>query len=145
MQAITDLRELLACMQPERIAGCYAFVVLPEGVSLEPATIFASIREPEGLSVIVAEEVALALSLPIAFRAAWITLQVHSDLAAVGLTAAVAAALAEAGISCNVVAGVHHDHLFVPFDAAQQAMDALQALSRDGAYPSAKQFPKSHA
>ena len=38
-----------------------------------------------------------------------------------------------AGISCNVVAGVHHDHLFVPVEQARQAMDALHALSRSTA------------
>ena len=43
-----------------------------------------------------------------------ITLQVYSDLEGVGLTAAVATALAEEGIPCNVVAALHHDHLFVP-------------------------------
>jgi hypothetical protein len=53
---------------------------------------------------------------------------VHSDLQAVGLTAAVAAALAEAGISCNVVAAAHHDHLFVPVESASQAIAVLQAL-----------------
>ena len=63
-----------------------------------------------------------------AFRSAWITLRVHSDLAAVGLTAAFARALADAGIACNVVAGVHHDHLFVPADRAGDALAALRAL-----------------
>ena len=61
-------------------------------------------------------------------RSAWITLRAHSDLAAVGLTAAFARALGDAGISCNVVAGVHHDHLFVPVARAADAMAALQAL-----------------
>jgi len=53
---------------------------------------------------------------------------VTSDLHAVGLTAAVATALAAAGISCNVVAGACHDHLFVPVDRAGEALAALQAL-----------------
>lgn len=87
-------------------------------------------REPEGLSAILPEQDALDLGLPVAFTAAWITLGVHSDLAAVGLTAAFAGALAHAGIDCNIVAGVRHDHLFVPFDQGQQAMDVLGALSR---------------
>jgi len=130
MQHVKDLTNLLACMQPELNPGRYAFVTLPEGFSLDFSLIVASIREAEGISVIVPEQIARGLELPIAFTAAWITLSVHSDLAAVGLTAAFSRALAEAGISCNVVAGVHHDHLFVPLDRAQQAMDTLIALSR---------------
>ena len=52
-------------------------------------------------------------------------LTVHSDLAGVGLTAAVAAALADANIPCNIVAAFHHDHVFVPAGQAQQALAAL--------------------
>lgn len=60
--------------------------------------------------------------------AAWIALQVHSALYAVGLTAAVSSALAEAGVSCNVIAGYHHDHLLVPFERGQEALTILRAL-----------------
>ncbi len=60
----------------------------------------------------------------------------HSDLQAVGLTAAVATALAEAGISCNVVAAAYHDHLFVPVESASQAIAALRTLQeRSGPGP----------
>jgi hypothetical protein len=58
---------------------------------------------------------------------------VHSDLATVGLTAEFSRALGQVGISCNVVAGVRHDHLFVPVEQAQRAMDALHALSHSAA------------
>lgn len=133
MQAIADLKELLTHMQPELNRGRYAFVALPVGFVLDPAHVVASVREPEGLSVILTEQVALDLGLPIAFTAAWITLTVHSDLAAVGLTAAFSQALGQAGISCNVVAGVHHDHLFVPIEQGQTAMEVLRALSRSTA------------
>ena len=128
MQAIRDLDRLLAQMEPVLNPGRYAFVAVPEGVSLDPGRIVASVREPEGLSAIVPEQDALDLGLQVAFVAAWITLTVHSDLAAVGLTAAFSRALADAGIGCNVVAGIRHDHLFVPFDQAQQALDVLRAL-----------------
>ncbi|MFT3898038.1 MAG: ACT domain-containing protein [Thermomonas sp.] len=133
MQAITNLKELLIHMQPELNPGRYAFVALPSGYSLDPDHVLASVREPEGLSVVLREHIALELGLPVAFIAAWITLSVHSDLAAVGLTAAFSQALGRAGISCNVVAGVHHDHVFVPVGQAQAAMDALRALSRSAA------------
>ena len=133
MQAIADLKELLTHMQPELHPGRYAFVALPAGFPLDPTHIVASVREPEGLSVILPEQIALDLGLPVTFTAAWITLTVHSDLAAVGLTAAFSQALGQAGISCNVVAGVHHDHLFVPVELAQRAMDALHTLLRSTA------------
>ena len=59
------------------------------------------------------------------FRAAWIQLEIQTDLVAVGITAALAEALTEYNISCNVVAGAYHDHLFVPYTLAQTAMQAL--------------------
>jgi len=130
MQAIADLETLLARMQPVLNPGRYAFVALPSGCMLDPALVVASIREPEGLSVICTQHVARDMDLPIAFIASWITLAVHSDLAAVGLTAAFSSALARAGVSCNVVAGVHHDHLFVPVEQTLQAMEVLHGLSR---------------
>ena len=52
----------------------------------------------------------------------------HSALGAVGLTAAVARALADEGVPCNVLAGAMHDHLLVPEDDAARALDALRRL-----------------
>ncbi|MCK9687660.1 ACT domain-containing protein [Scleromatobacter humisilvae] len=125
---ISDLALLLASMQPELHAGTWAWCALPPGASADGAEAVATVREAEGLTIVVAEAEALARGWPVAFRSAWITLTVHSDLAAVGLTAAFARALGDAGISCNVIAGVHHDHLFVPAARASDAMDALHAL-----------------
>jgi len=133
MKAVGDLEVLLAHMRPELNRGRFAFVALPDGAALDPSLVVASIREPEGLSVILPEQVAHDLGMPISLVVAWITLSVHSDLAAVGFTAAFSSALGQAGISCNVVAGVHHDHLFVPAEQAQRAMDVLGVLSRSAA------------
>jgi hypothetical protein len=68
------------------------------------------------------------LGLPYDYVAGWITLRVHSSLHAVGLTAAVAAEVARAGLSCNVVAGFYHDHLFVPRDRAAQVLLLLNQM-----------------
>lgn len=54
------------------------------------------------------------MSLKYDFVASWISLQVHSELGAVGLTAAFSEALTQAGVSCNVLAGFYHDHILVP-------------------------------
>ena len=128
--AVRHLDPLLAGMRPSLQPGRYAFTTLPPGQAIDPASVIASIREAEGLSLVLAEADALALGLPIAFSAAWITLDVHSDLAAVGLTAAFSQALAQAGIGCNVVAGAVHDHIFVPVAQANDAMAVLQALQQ---------------
>ena len=63
------------------------------------------------------------------YVAAWITLNVHSALEAVGLTAAFATALGKAGISCNVIAGYYHDHLFVGQADAERALRVLRDLA----------------
>jgi hypothetical protein len=128
-----ELKMLLAGLQPVLNAGRYAFVTLPSDYSSATSTFVVTVREAEGMSVILPEQDAIALGLPIAFCAAWITLTVNSDLAAVGLTAAFATALAQAGISCNVVAGVCHDHLFVAVAQAEQAMGVLLSLQQSAA------------
>ncbi len=123
-----DLHQLLRSLDPVLHEGAFAFAVLPTGTDPQGLEPLASFREEEGLTVVLREETALGRQLPVLFRAAWITLRVHSDLAAVGLTAAISQALAEAGLSCNVIAGAHHDHLFVPVEAAEAALAALRAL-----------------
>lgn len=125
---VRDLDRLLRTLEPELRPGTWAFVQRPLGSSTEALAPLATFREAEGLTVLVPVETAEAAGWPIAFRARWITLTVASDLSAVGLTAAFASALAEAGISCNVMAGVHHDHLFVPEDQGEAALACLQAL-----------------
>ena len=62
----------------------------------------------------------------------WIALRVPSELDAVGLTAAFSAALAVAAISANVVAGLHHDHVFVPAGRAGRAGRAVVRPLRPG-------------
>ena len=129
MSGVRDLRVLLETMSPEVRSGRYVFVV-PEGPI--DAEVQASVVEPEGRSLLLSQEDADRLRLGYDYVAGWITLTVHSSLAAVGLTAAVSAALAEAGISCNVIAGYHHDHLLVPVDRVDDAMAALHALVEPG-------------
>lgn len=130
MSGEKDLAVLLRSLRPVRQPGEYVFCTLPPFRSvppdIQPVGIFS---EPEGLTVIVPRTVADVHAWPYSFTAAWLTLTVHSALDAVGLTAAVAHALTQANISCNVVAAFYHDHIFVPTADAECALQALQALS----------------
>lgn len=125
---VADLAQMISTMQPVLNPGCYAFACVESLPPEEMSRVIASMRESEGLTVILREEDALRLGLDISFRAAWLTLKVHSDLQAVGLTAAFAGALAAAGIGCNVVAGVYHDHIFVPHACGERALAELRRL-----------------
>lgn len=118
---VGDLAGMLAGMAPLLDARRWAFAVVDSGAPYEA---FAIIREDEGTTAIVPD---------LAGDFARITLTVHSALDGVGLTAAVAGALAERGIACNVVAGFHHDHLFVPWERHGDALAALAALSTGAA------------
>ena len=106
------------------------FAFAPCDADLRGVAAIATFREQEGLTMIVEESEASKAGLTPLFRAAWITLTVHSDLNAVGLTAAFARALGDANISCNVVAAAFHDHIFVPVDDAGRALAALEALQK---------------
>jgi predicted N-acetyltransferase YhbS len=125
-----NLQALLAALHPVLRDGEYVYVLWPHGRPLEPG-IEAAVREAEGLTVVLPRETADTLGLPYDFVAAWITLEVHSALEAVGLTAAVGKVLTEARISCNVLAGFHHDHLLVPVADAPRALEALLELSSE--------------
>jgi len=127
---VSDLAALLRTMEPELHDGVYVYSSVPPDHDLGGLTPVAMIREREGVTVVVPEADAIRAGLPVVFRAAWITLTVHSDLHAVGLTAAFATALGNAGISCNVIAGAFHDHIFVPADRGDAALQALRQLQR---------------
>jgi hypothetical protein len=130
---VANLAVLLRTLEPVLNEGVYVYSLVPAGTDLEVMPVVATVHEKGGVTIIAREADVLRAELPILFRAAWITLMVHSDLHAVGLTAAFASALGNAGISCNVVAGAHHDHLFVPVERAQDAMSVLRELQRRAA------------
>lgn len=129
MSGETNFARLLQSMTPRLNPGQYVFCCVPTEHDCSGLQPIASLRETEGLSLVLPREVADAHGLHYDYVAAWITLEVHSSLAAVGLTASFSAALAQAGVSCNVVAGFHHDHIFVPSERAEQALSTLRALS----------------
>ncbi len=126
MAAISDLAQLLRSMVPGLAPEEYGFG-LSQGQSVPGA--FATVAEAEGFTVVA--PVAALQAAGVAYQPGWarISLAVHSDLQAVGLTAAIAQALAAAGISANVIAGYHHDHVFVQWLRRHEAMAVLKGLS----------------
>ena len=120
----------LSRLNPELHKGTYAFTSVPICTDINDLTIVASIHEAEGLTLVLPEQQAVQRGFSIQFRCGWITLGVESALDSVGLTATFARALADQSISCNVVAGTYHDHLFVPLDCTDAALKCLRELQR---------------
>jgi len=109
-----DLGRLLETLNPRLHPERYTFA---EG-SAPDAGWFALVREDEGVTAIRAHP---------AGEWARISLGVHSSLEAVGLTAELSRRLAGAGIPANIVAGLHHDHFFVPWERSDEALSLLVA------------------
>lgn len=124
----THLETLLKTMNPHLHEGSYVFCSVSELSKLKDKDFIMSFKEDEGFTVILTKEHADELLLNYSFICSWITLKVHSSLEAVGLTAAFSTALTLKNISCNVIAGYYHDHIFVDVKDAQNAIDALKEL-----------------
>ncbi|EGF28101.1 hypothetical protein RBWH47_00910 [Rhodopirellula baltica WH47] len=128
MPGITDLQTLLETLQPVFDDHDYVFVSRPGKRMADAMDLpaLAAMEEPEGLTLVVKKEDADTAGIEYESIFRMITLRVHSSLEAVGLTAAIATALAEQGISANVIAGFYHDHIFVPSVRAHDAICVLE-------------------
>jgi hypothetical protein len=131
MSGITDLGTLIASLEPAVVEGEFVYATVPpdklqEFLELQPIGLFF---EVEGLTLILPRQAAADAGLAVSAPLRCITMMVHSSLEAVGMTAAIAAALTREGISANVVAAYYHDHIFVPAADAERAVDAIRALS----------------
>jgi len=131
-----DLARLLGGLEPRLDPRPHRFVTVAAGAEPEwSRQAFARVVEPEGITLVAAEETDPALASGAAGRWARITLSVHSALDAVGLIAAVAARLAARGIAVNPIAGARHDHLLVPWERREEALEELRRLARETAAP----------
>ncbi|MBU2524230.1 ACT domain-containing protein [Patescibacteria group bacterium] len=130
MSGISNLQSLLKSMSPKLQEGVFVFCTLSHDdlkkISVTPQMTY---KEKEGISVVLKEEEAKTEGLQYEYTWSLITLNVHSDLDAVGFLAAILPKLGEAGISVNVVSAYYHDHLFIPADKSSAAMNVLQEFS----------------
>ncbi len=130
MSGETDLIKMLATLRVLRRPHPVTVVTVPTGEPVQVGDgVEAVLAEEEGTTVVATIAEAERRGWPVEFRAAWLTIDVHSSLSAVGLTAALSAALAEHEIACNILAGYYHDHLLVPLERADDAVDAIEALT----------------
>src|SRR5690606_2714724 len=113
---------------PRLNAGRYVYTRSDSSSFVDDAAV-VMVSEAEGLTLVLPQERADELGLPYEYVAAWINLEGHTSQDARGLTAAVSRCLAEAGMSANVVAWFTHDHVFVPYGRAQEAMDVLTSIA----------------
>ncbi|MCP3674160.1 MAG: ACT domain-containing protein [Gammaproteobacteria bacterium] len=133
MTGVKDIHVLLKTMKPILDEEEYVFATI-ESRSLNENIIrlnpIATFREAEGITVVITRITAekSKLSFDAVFNK--ITLEVHSSLEAVGLTAAISTALTASNISANVIAGYYHDHIFVPIDKSALALSALFELTQ---------------
>ena len=131
MSGITDLQTMLRSMQPELLDETFVFLTFPgarygDHGELDPV---ATVNEKEGLTLVVRHSGAEQYGHEYDGVMSCISLNVHSALEAPGLVAAFSTALAAEGISSNVLAGYYHDHIFVPEQQAEQALQVLIRLS----------------
>lgn len=128
MSGEKSINALIKNVKPQLHPGQFVFVIVPEIGTIPVSEVIALFREEEGFTLILKRKTADKLDIEYSFIAAWITLNVHSSLEAVGLTAKVSEALAKANISCNALAAYYHDHIFVPYKDKDRAVAALRNL-----------------
>lgn len=132
MPGETDLARLLSGLEPVLDGREFVFCsVTPERAERLLPRAWGAARETEGVTLVLEAGEAHGQGLPVDATWALITLTVHSSLSAVGLLAAVAGALAGAGVSVNAVSAYYHDHLFVPWSESSRALSVLEALSEE--------------
>ena len=126
----TELRKLITNLEPILNDGEYVFVSVKNIDSIPRDSTVCEFKEEEGITVVLSKEDANKFDLEYEFIASWITLNVHSALEAVGLTAAFATELANHNINCNVIAGYFHDHIFVDRKDGDKAMHVLKKMTK---------------
>lgn len=135
---VSDLQELLKNMQPSLVKGKYFIASVDESAIMTVANYLEYIvdifREEEGISILfmesIVDEMKELSDLEIAGPFAMITLNVYSDLMAVGFLAKMTEVLAAKKISVNAFSAYHHDHIFVPYEKKDEAMVILKTLSK---------------
>jgi len=130
MSGEVNLEVLLNNMRPVLNTGDYVFCNVSSFDKIDLKQIIGSFKEEEGITLIISKAYADRLGLNYSSIMSWITLQIHSSLEAVGLTAVFSSILSKNNISCNVIAGYFHDHIFVLKEDAKKAVEVLNDFNK---------------
>ncbi|MDR8105037.1 ACT domain-containing protein [Burkholderia cenocepacia] len=124
-----DLGKLCATLNPVMAKPVYVYCSFPDFTLPAGLSTLCTMRECEGMTAIVERAEAERFGLRYTYDARLITLSVQSSLEAVGFLAVISRKLADAGIPCNVIAGYCHDHILVPVQRAENAMQLLHEIA----------------
>ncbi|MBI5223444.1 ACT domain-containing protein [Candidatus Micrarchaeota archaeon] len=134
---VSNLSEILKNLDPKLDSQKYYFATVNQDALFTLANymqyIVCVFRENEGMTIVFYEplkSIVEPYSLKqVAGPFAKLTLNVNSDMMSVGLFSKVTGALAAKEIVVNAFSGYFHDHLFVPFEKKDAALEALRKLS----------------
>jgi len=140
----TDLSMILSTLNVVRHPGTFYYASVPDAVvndffqTVNFTDIIMTCKEPADQATTVILDKTLVegiyqdvfattdeIHIMHDFPAAWLQLEMHTSLNAVGVTAAISKVLGEAKISANVIAAYYHDHVFVHEKDADRAIQVL--------------------
>jgi hypothetical protein len=131
MSGITDLKQTLQSIKVSCDDIQDSFTSIKDESKVSREKVLATFHENGQLAVIAPKDYLDDLGIENEGPYAKLTIEVHTSLELVGLTAVMATKLADNGISANVVAAFYHDHVFVQYQLREKAIRLLESLKDD--------------